>query len=137
MQVRQVVEIHIGDERHLRVRRGLGYDAGVREGEVRGREDGGLRILDVHVHHLRQIADAACDRDVALVFDGPRLGTKAHPVVSGGCVRAERHEEDLDAFFGEEPAELRELHVIADEHGDLSAISVKYLHRIPALHAPF
>ena len=136
MQFVEQVEIHVGDENHLGIRRRLGAFSVGWEGEVAGREDSGLGILDVHVVHAGQVSDAAGDDYEAFVLDGACLGTDADAGVAVLRVGQEGDEEDLHPLVGHEAGEFGELDVVANQDTDFGAVCLERLHHLASAEAP-
>ena len=136
MQLVEQVEVHVGDENHLGVRRRLGAFPVRREGEVAGREDSGLGILDVHVVHAGQVADAAGDHHEAFVLDGTGLGADADAGVTVLRIRQEGNEKDLHPLVGHEAGKLGELDVVANQDADFGAVCLERLHHLAPAEAP-
>ena len=124
------IQMQIGDQRHLGVGGALGDHRVVGKGEVGRRVDGRLRILQVDVLHLRQVADAAADHHVAFILDGARLGAALHAQEGVLGIGPERHEQDVHALFGEQPAQLRKLDVVADQDADAAGVGVVHLQAV-------
>ena len=136
VQFLQQVGIDVRDEGGFGIGGGFRDDGLIGEGEVGGGEHGALGILDVHVDDAGEIAHAAGDGDITLVFDRPGLAAITDAVVAGGSVRAEGDKENPHATVSEEAAQFREFDVVADQHGDLPAVGVQHLEFVTADHAP-
>ena len=136
VQLAEQIQVDIRDEDHLRIGRRLGAFAVGREGKVARREDSRLGILDIHVVHAGQVADAAGDRHEALVLDGPCLCADPHARITVLRIGEEGHEEDLHALIGHDARQFGELHVVADQHADARTVRVKGLHHAAAAQTP-
>src|SRR3712207_9522728 len=66
-----------------------------------GRQDAALRILDVHILDVRQVADIAGEDDETLILDRPRLAAIADAQIALPVVGAEGDEEDARALVGD------------------------------------
>ena len=127
VELRQLVEVDIGNENHLRVGSCLGTASVVRELEVAWREHSRLSVLDVHVLNLRQVADTARNGNVTFVFDGPCLGADTHAVVCVLCICIERDEQYLHSLVCHKTRQFREFYVIAYQNANASAVGVECL----------
>ena len=104
----EIGEVDVADRQRLDILARLGGDAVAREGEVARRQDAALRILDVHILDLGQIADIARHHDEALVLDRARLAAIAHAQIALPAVGAERHEQDARALVDQPAGEFGE-----------------------------
>jgi len=95
-----------------------------------------LRILDIHIFGLRQIADRAGNNRVYLIFNRSCLSTVSDSQIALAVFRAERGKNNLGPFFGCDSAELRKLDVIADLDRDFAAVCVKDAYFVPPADAP-
>ena len=78
MQLSEQVQINVGNQNHFRIRSGLGTFSVCRESKVARREHTGLRILNVHIMHTRQVTHTSGNHHEALVFDGTGLSADTH-----------------------------------------------------------
>ena len=109
----QQIEIDIGHENHLRVWRCLGPSTIGRESEVARRKHARLSILDIHIVHTWQIADAAGDDDEAFILYGTRMSAYAHARVGILRVGQERDKQNLHSLVGHQARQLRKFHIVA------------------------
>ena len=106
---KQRIDREIGDRHHLDIRRGVGGDAVAGERKVARGEHAALRILDVDVLDIRQVADIAGHGDVALVLDRARLRAIAHAQIALPLVGHERHEQKMHALVDQMAGEFGKL----------------------------
>ena len=100
MQLFEQIQIDVDNQCHLGVGRGFGFDAVARKRKIRGRKHRRLRILNIHIIDLGQIADTTRDGDKTLVFDGSRLGTMFDSGVGVLRIGQEGYEQDIHPFIG-------------------------------------
>src|SRR5690606_32377788 len=111
-------------------------DAVAGEGEVTGRQDAALGVLNVHVGDVGQVADVAAHHHEALVLDRARRAAVADAHVALAAVGAERHEDDPRAFVDQAAGQLGEFAVVADQHADRAAVGLDHVKRVAALDVP-
>ena len=86
--------------------------------------------------YFRQVADAAGDGHIALVFDSAGAGAVAHPGVPVLRIGQERHKEDFHIALGQDARQFRELHVVADQDADRAAVGFVDGQAVATDHAP-
>jgi hypothetical protein len=130
------LEVDVLDDDRLDVRRALGRHRVAAERDVRRREDARLRVLHVHVVDVGQVAHVARERDEHVVLDAARLRAVPHAQVPVPLVGAEGHEEDLGPLLGRQPAQLRELDVVADLDRHLALVGLEHLELVARARRP-
>ncbi len=135
MQFLQLEQIHIHDQHDFGVGGGFGLDCVGRKLEVGRREHRRLRVVDVHVLDAGQVAHAARNGYVTLVFDGPRHRAVADAHVAVLCVGQEGNKKDFHALPGQKSAQFGEFDIVANDDTDFAAVGVEDPHLITAHHA--
>src|SRR5437867_3043185 len=130
------LQIEILERHRLDVRRTFGSYRVALEGDVRGREDRRLCVVEAKTFDVRQIADAARDGDVDVILDAPRLCTIAHAQIGVTFIGAEWHEDNLGAALDGDASEFRKLDVVANLNCNLALVRVEHLQVIASLDAP-
>src|SRR4029077_675842 len=106
------------------------------ERNVGRREDARLSVVNAQALDVRQIADAAGDGDVNVIFDAASLGAIAHPQIRVALVGAERHEYDLCAALYSNSRHFGEFNVVTHLDRDFAFVRIEHFDAVAALDAP-